>query len=162
LIWKAGDILDLLNQKLVKELQGNIPMEENPYEALGRIMGIPESEVIQRLKDLKETGRLKRIGAILKHQKSGYKENAMAVFQVTENRLVEIGNLLARSPLVSHCYERTVYENWPYNLYAMFHSKESREIEDYIRDFVEKMDIDVYDILFSLEELKKTSMVFFE
>jgi DNA-binding Lrp family transcriptional regulator len=154
--------MDLTDQKLIKELQGNIPLTENPYEALGRIIGIPESEVIRRLEDLKAAGCLKRIGAVLKHQKSGYSQNAMAVFQVPANRLEEIGNLLAQCPLVSHCYERIAYENWPFNLYAMFHSKEKKEIENFIHDFVAKWGITAYDILFSLEELKKTSMVYFE
>ncbi|HWQ73545.1 MAG TPA: AsnC family transcriptional regulator [Desulfitobacteriaceae bacterium] len=154
--------MDLIDQKLIKKLQGNLPLTENPYEALGRIIGIPESEVIRRLKNLQAAGCLKRIGAILRHQKSGYSQNALAVFQVPANRLEETGNLLAQSSLVSHCYERTAYENWPYNLYAMFHSKEKREIENFIHDFATKQGLTVYDILFSLEELKKTSMAFYE
>lgn len=153
--------MDLINQKLIKELQGNIPMEENPYEALGHLLGISESEVIQRLKELKKTGQLKRIGVILRHQKSGYTENAMVVLKVKDIFMEEVGNELASSSLVSHCYERTAYEKWPYNLYAMLHSKVANEIEGFVQEFTNKHNIDAYDILFSKEELKKTSMVYY-
>lgn len=153
--------MDATDRELIKMLQGNMPLEENPYAALGERLGIPPSEVLDRLKHLKETGRLKRISAILRHQKSGYSENAMVVLQVASASLETVGHELARSQLVSHCYERPPHEKWPYNLYAMFHSKETGEIGAFVEDLTTKHGIGVYDILHSEEELKKTSMVYF-
>ena len=154
--------MDPIYQKLIQELQGNIPITENPYETMGNIIGISENEVIERLKQLKKEGRLKRISAILRHQKSGYSVNAMVVFKVAESDIEHIGTALARSPLVSHCYQRKTYHEWPYNVYAMLHSREAKEIEQFIHGFVEKHEIIEYEILFSEKELKKESMVYFE
>ncbi len=113
-------------------LQGSLPFEENPYEAIGKILGVSEDEVIERLKTLKASNRLKRISAILRHQKSGYTSNAMVVFKTEAAMTETIGKELALSPLVSHCYERKTYERWPYNLYAMLHSREEYEIEAFV------------------------------
>ena len=152
--------MNKMDQELIIALQGNLPFEESPYEAIGKILGISEDEVIERLKTMKDTNKLKRIGAILRHQKSGFTNNAMVVFK-TESAMTEtIGNELALSSLVSHCYERKSYEGWPYNLYAMLHSKKENEIEAFVESVVKKHCIDAYEILYSVNELKKTSMVY--
>ncbi len=153
--------MDAIDQSLIRELQGDIPLEEDPYEVLARRMGISPEEVVNRLKTLNAAGKLKRIGAILRHQKSGYTENAMAVFVVAPSELDNVAGQLAKSQLVSHCYERATQEKWPYNLYAMLHSREKNEIEDFIKAFAEQHGICTYDTLSSLEELKKSSMVYF-
>lgn len=152
--------MNKMDQELIIALQGNLPFEENPYEAIGKILAISEDEVIERLKAMKDTNKLKRIGAILRHQKSGFTNNAMAVFKTESSKTEMIGNELALSSLVSHCYERKSYEGWPYNLYAMLHSRADHEIEAFVESVVKKYGIDVYEILYSVRELKKTSMVY--
>lgn len=153
--------MDIINQELIKVLQGNLPLTENPYETLALKLGISEAEVVQRLRQLKTSGQLKRISAILRHQKSGYTENAMAVFQVEAEKLEAVAGELTRSPLVSHCYERASYAEWPYNLYAMLHSKNTGEIEDLVKAMAARHGIRAFSILPSEAELKKTSMVYF-
>jgi len=153
--------MDELDKRLVRELQGSLPQAENPYLELGLRLGISEDEVVERLKVLKESGRLKRIAAILRHQKSGYASNAMAVFLVPDDSMDMLGGKLAESPLVSHCYERVGNECWPYNLYAMVHGKTDEEIFSFIRSFALENGIDRFEILPSAGELKKTSMVYF-
>jgi DNA-binding Lrp family transcriptional regulator len=151
----------MLDRQLIRELQGNIPLTENPYRTLGERLGLSEDEIVGRLAALKKSGRLKRIGAVLRHQKSGYTFNAMVVFQVREEDIGRLGRSLARSSLVSHCYERISYEEWPYTLYAMMHGRNADEVESFVRRFALENGIERFEILCSEEELKKTSMVFF-
>ena len=153
--------MDFVDQRLIGLLQGDMPLEEDPYAAIGRQLDISAEEVVRRLKMFHKTGQLKRIGGILRHQKSGYTENAMAVFQVAAENMDETAMELAQSPLVSHCYQRSTHEVWPYNLYAMLHSRSADEIRGFIDDFALSQDISAYDILHSLEELKKSSMTYF-
>jgi len=154
--------MDKMEQELTKALQGTLPFEENPYEAIGKILGVSEDEVIERLKIMKDSNKLKRVGAILRHQKSGYTNNAMVVFKTESTMTETIGKALALSPLVSHCYERKSYERWPYNLYAMLHSRKEYEIEAFVEFVVKKYGIDAYEILNSIKELKKTSLTYYE
>lgn len=159
--WGTVNIMDKINRELIKELQGNIPFEENPYEELGKKLGISEDDVIERLQLMKGSKRLKRISAVLRHRKSGYLHNAMVVFKIDASMTETVGIELAFSHLSSHCYERTSYEKWPYNLYAMLHSRNEYEIETFIEEIVKKYGILEYQILHSVRELKKTSMTYF-
>lgn len=153
--------MDLLDEKLIACLQGSIPLEEDPYAEMAARLGISPEAVVERLKSLRAGGQLKRIGAILRHQKSGYTANTMAVFQVAAEKLEDTAQVLAQSPLVSHCYQRSPNGAWPYNLYAMLHSRSPNEIQAFVEQFTKEQSITVYDSLHSLEELKKSSMVYF-
>ena len=150
--------MDELDKRLVRELQGSLPQAENPYLELGLRLGISEDEVVERLKVLKESGRLKRIAAILRHQKSGYASNAMAVFLVPDDSMDMLGGKLAESPLVSHCYERVGNECWPYNLYAMVHGTHRQAVMAVIQrmTLVAGLDGCPREVLFSTRRFKQT------
>ena len=56
---------------------------------------------------------------------------------------------------VSHCYEREVFEEWPYNLFAMMHARSMGEIQHAINRFVEAEGIESFELLPTAAELKK-------
>jgi DNA-binding Lrp family transcriptional regulator len=62
---------------------------------------------------------------------------------------------------VSHCYRRSPKGDWPYNLYTMIHAKDEASCLELARNISTETSIDKYTILFSREELKKTSMEYF-
>ena len=108
--------------------------------------------------------RMRRFGAILRHQDAGFPCNAMVCFMLDEGTLVNsesAGSLLAKKHYVSHCYERPSFENFPYNLYAMMHAQTPEELNGYIKESVALLDNPEYVVLHSLKELKKTSFRFF-
>ncbi|MCJ7729662.1 MAG: hypothetical protein MUO27_07280, partial [Sedimentisphaerales bacterium] len=55
----------------------------------------------------------------------------------------------------SHCYERRTFENWPYNLFAMLHSRSMGEIQRTIDKFTQTQKIDSFELLPTAAELKK-------
>ena len=129
--------------------------------------------------------RMRRFGAILRHQDAGFPCNAMVCFRLDEKRMTsgecELNEMLAESRhsedrrdeesskikslakkhFVSHCYERPSFENFPYNLYAMMHAQTPEELDAYIKESVALLDNPEYVVLHSLKELKKTSFRFF-
>ena len=108
--------------------------------------------------------RMRRFGAILRHQDAGFPCNAMVCFMLDEGTLANsesAGSLLAKKHYVSHCYERPSFENFPYNLYAMMHAPTPEELNGYIKESVALLDNPEYVVLHSLKELKKTSFRFF-
>ncbi|MHC5038091.1 MAG: Lrp/AsnC family transcriptional regulator, partial [Planctomycetota bacterium] len=69
--------------------------------------------------------------------------------------------ILAAKSYVSHCYERDVPPEFPFNLFAMVHATSFEEAEtmmEEIRDATKAEDIQV---LRSLREVKKESMKYF-
>jgi DNA-binding Lrp family transcriptional regulator len=80
---------------------------------------------------------------------------------VDEGRIEEIGRTMASFRQVSHCYRRNPTSRWPYNLYTMIHAEDEAACRETARRMAKAAGVDDYALLFSREELKKTSMVYF-
>lgn len=106
--------------------------------------------------------RMRRFGAILRHQEAGFPCNAMVCFELSPRTCSGDGIAnLAKNHFISHCYERPSFENFPYNLYAMMHAQTPEELDGYIKDAVALLGNPEYVVLHSVRELKKTSYRFF-
>ena len=100
--------------------------------------------------------RMRRFGAILRHQEAGFADNAMVCFNAANG-----GDILAQKPYISHCYERPAFEGFPYTLYAMMHAQSAEEQDRQIKEAAESIGNPDYVVLRSVRELKKTSFRFF-
>ena len=111
----------------------------------------------EELRDDLAQKRMRRFGAILRHQEAGFAYNAMVCF----DSLADSGDILAKKPYISHCYERPAFEGFPYTLYAMMHAQSAEELDQYIKDAAASIGNPDYAVLNSVRELKKTSFRFF-
>ncbi|MBR4680233.1 MAG: Lrp/AsnC family transcriptional regulator [Fibrobacter sp.] len=108
------------------------------------------------LREDQDLRRMRRFGAILRHQEAGFADNAMVCFNATNG-----GDILAQKPYISHCYERPAFEGFPYTLYAMMHAQSAEELDRNIKEAAESIGNPDYVVLRSVRELKKTSFKFF-
>ncbi len=150
------------DKRLIYLFQGDLPVRARPYAWLGEKLGWSEDRVLRRLREFKQAGIIRRFGATLYHQNSGYPANVMVAWQIPEGSVDEAGETLAKVRTVSHCYRRETTENWPYNLYTMVHAKDEETCRGVARKMSEKALVETYSLLFSRKELKKTSMTYFE
>ena len=157
-----GIMLSELEKKVVAAVQDDIPVSRRPYQALAHRVGTDEQTLLSVLAGLRERGLIRRFGATLRHQKSGFNANAMVAWRVEETRVDAVGAQMAENPAVSHCYRRISHEKWPYNLYTMIHAADPETCRNLARELSEKTGVADYALLFSSRELKKTSMVYFE
>lgn len=148
---------DELDLRIIRELQGDMPLLPDPFAEVADRAGCGREDVLIRLERLQATGVLKRVAAVLRHRVAGFSANGLFVAVLPREKICESGQRLAGFKQVSHCYQRRSYPDWPYNLYAMIHASEEAEVQRVVREFVEEEPIEAYDILFSTEELKKTS-----
>ena len=154
-------MLTTLEKKIIASIQGDLPVVPRPYKAIAETLGVTENEVIQALYHLCEQGIIRRFGATLRHQKSGYEANAMGAWRVPEERVETVGEIMAGFREVSHCYRRDPAKDWPYNVYTMIHARSEDACREIARRISKKTGIDAYDLLFSVRELKKTTMKYF-
>jgi siroheme decarboxylase len=154
-------MLTKLDKRIIASIQGDIPITERPYLEIAEQLEISEDVLLERLKKLCDKGVIRRFGATLRHQKSGYQANAMVVWQVDEDDIDTVGEKMAAFRAVSHCYRRNSKDDWPYNLYTMIHAKDEASCREITRNISAETSIDNYTLLFSREELKKTSMEYF-
>lgn len=157
-----GIRLSELEKKVIAVIQGDIPVTERPYLDIAERIGVDEQTVISVLRDLNARGMIRRFGATLRHQNTGFTANAMVAWQVDENRVDAVGRQMAELSSISHCYRRNPANDWPYNLYTMIHARDRETCRRIARELSEKTGVEKYEILFSEKELKKTSMVYFE
>ena len=150
-----------LDKKVIAAIQQSMPITERPYRELAAQAGITEEEMLATLRSLSTRAVIRRFGATLRHQRTGYTANAMAAWRVEEERIDAVGRTMAGFRQVSHCYRRNPSPAWPYNLYTMIHAEDENACRETARRMAAEAHVDCYSLLFSREELKKTSMVYF-
>ncbi len=152
-----------LDKAIIRELQGTIPLDTlHPYEEIARRCGITEDELFARLAAWKEKGIIRRIGAVLKHQRIGKIFNAMSVWRVPDKeKAKEVAQALMSYKEITHCYERPTYPTWPYNLFGMMHCETYERCEEIAREVAERTGVSDYRLLVSTKEYKKESLQYF-
>jgi DNA-binding Lrp family transcriptional regulator len=138
-----------------------MPVTERPYKQIADSLGIEEERMLEILRSLVDRGIIRRFGATLRHQKSGFDANVMVAWQVEERHIEEVGRTMAGFKAVSHCYRRDPTDVWPYNLYTMVHGKDEADCRKSALAMSAASGVQAYEMLFSRRELKKTSMQYF-
>jgi DNA-binding Lrp family transcriptional regulator len=154
--------LSEFEKRVISAVQGDMPIAERPYALMAEQLGVGEDEFLRVLQSLVERDIVRRFGATLRHQKSGYSANVMVAWQVEESRVEEVGEIMASFRAVSHCYRRDPAPGWPYNLYTMVHGTDEASCRKTAAKMAEKSGVAAYSLLFSRRELKKTSMRYFD
>ena len=148
-------------KQVILALQRDLEITSRPFQDVAERAGISEVEVLAAIRSLKEKGYIRRFGATLRHQLSGFEANALVVWVIPEDRLSQLGRQLAAHRAVTHCYARRPAPDWPFNLYTMIHGKDPEEIARIAAEMAGEVGVADYNILFSEAELKKTTMRYF-
>jgi DNA-binding Lrp family transcriptional regulator len=141
-------------------IQKDIEVVRFPFEEAGKSCGLSGKEFLDIIKELSSKGVIRKFTAILRHQKAGYKENALVVWSVPARHTEEAGQAFASFAFVSHCYERKPAFLGKYNIFTMIHSSKS-DISSLIKKMVNATGIEDYRILNSVKEFKKSSPEYF-
>ena len=147
------------DRNLVKLLQDDFPLVDEPFKVISGQSGSDESHIIETINDWLASGVIRRFGARLNHLRTGYTENAMVVWKCDD--VDELGHKCSELPYVSHCYRRKQYSDWPYELYTMVHARSPEELDGLFIEMKKLAANAVYISLRTVRELKKTSMKYF-
>ncbi len=154
-------MIDNVDKKVISLIQGDLPLNPEPFAMMAEQIGISEEKFLQRTNDLKKRGVIRRFGATLRHQEAGFSSNAMVAWAVPDARIEKTGKVLARFREVTHCYQRKPQKDWQYNLYTMIHGSNPDECYRIAESMSRAVKIEDYLLLFSEKEFKKTSMEYF-
>ncbi len=149
------------DKEYIRELQKDLEIVEKPFAESAQKLGIAEEELLQKAKYFEEIGVMRRFAAILRHRDAGFVANGMIVWKVPDERISEVGSKLGAFPQVSHCYQRPVYPDWPYNVFSMVHCKSIDDAQTMAKEIQKQIGVDDYRILFSSREFKKTRVEYF-
>ena len=104
---------------------------------------------------MRERRALRRVAAILFHRRAGFSANGMGVWRVPEERILELGPLMAPFSGISHCYQRPTYADWPYSVFTMAHGRSKEECDAILDSIEERTGIDERATLYSLDGVQE-------
>ena len=157
----APELTDL-EVATIRVVQEDLPLVERPFAALGRA-------------DRLRRGDRARAAAVVQGAQAdaplrrgdepplapATRPTPWACGRSPTRELDEIGPQMAGFALVSHCYRRPTYDDWPYSIFTMVHGKNARECEETIAAIHDETGVDEYALLWSVKEYKKTRVRYF-
>jgi len=153
------------DKRILYALEDGLPICPDPFTKISKLVGISEAKLLARLQKLLDDGTLKRMGLVVRHHALGYTANAMVVWNVADDQVVDIATRIAAEPFVTLCYQRPRrLPDWPYNLFSMIHGRQRADVIAQKVDMVERLGLDdiAHDILFSKRQFKQTGAKYCE
>ena len=80
-----------LQKKIIRALQGDIPISERPFADIALTLNISEEDLLETVREFKEKKAIRRFGATLRHQKVGFSANAMSAWNVSPDQVEALG-----------------------------------------------------------------------
>jgi siroheme decarboxylase len=160
---KEPDPIELsdLDLAMIRALQGDMPIVPEPYAPAAEEIGIPVARMLEHLESMKERRALRRVAAILFHRRAGFSANGMGVWNIPEERVMELAPRMASFRGISHCYQRPTYEDWPYSVFTMAHGRSKEECDAILDSIAADTGIEDRRTLYSSTEFKKIRLLYF-
>ncbi len=157
----SSNDIDAIDRQLIVATQAGLPLVPRPYDVLAEQVGLSSNEVQHRFRSMLENGIIRRVGVVPNHYRLGYVSNGMSVWNVRDEVVDEMGEIVGALDYVSHCYRRPRHlPLWPYNLFAMVHGRTRDEVEEKVESIAEILSdkSNSHEILYSTRVLKKTGL----
>jgi DNA-binding Lrp family transcriptional regulator len=116
--------MDDIDRKLLAGLQNGFPLTARPFAGLGKSLGVPEMEIIGRIRRFKLEGIVRQISPVLDARRLGYRATLVAM-KVAPDRLENAARVIRRNPGISHGYER----DYDYNVWVTLAVPAGADIE---------------------------------
>lgn len=97
--------MDDKDREILQMLQGNFPIDSEPYKVIGDKLWIDEHSVISRIVRMLQNGDIRYVGPFFDSRKLGYKGSLLAI-NAPEDRIDEIAEVINQFPEVTHNYLR--------------------------------------------------------
>lgn len=105
--------LDTPDRRLLEALQDGFPLASRPWHYIGARIGMPEDEVLRRVRRLTDEGIVLTISPILESARVGLAASTLIGMRVAPDLVDGYASVINREPGVSHNYIR----NHDYNLW---------------------------------------------
>jgi DNA-binding Lrp family transcriptional regulator len=119
--------LDPTDRAIINRIQSDFPIHSRPYRIIAQELNLRESDVIERVGNLKAAGIIRRIGGNFSPHKVGFVSTLCAAM-VPEDQIDAFAAVVNRYPGVTHNYQR----DHEFNIWFTFIARNVQEIERYL------------------------------
>ena len=120
--------METLDQKILEIVQDGFPLEERPYAALGRLLGVSEEEAFDSVERLRKSGVIRRLGGVYDSRRLGY-ISRLCTGVVSEDKLEGFAAAVDKIPAITHNYVRS----HAYNVWFTVIARSESEIQETVR-----------------------------
>ena len=132
--------LDDADRRIINRIQSDFPITSRPFEKIAQELGLTEADVLERVRNLKAAGIIRRIGGNFVPGRLGHVSTLCAA-RVPEEKIDQFAAAVNQYSGVTHNYLR---EN-PYNVWFTFIAPSRQVIEERLADIARETGIE--DIL---------------
>ena len=125
--------MDKTDKNILNEIQSDFPISSRPYHELGKRLNLSESEIIKRIRLLKDVGIIRRIGGNFDSGRLGFTSTLCAA-KVPEEKVNHFAEVVNRYPGVTHNYLR----NHSFNIWFTFIAQDMARIENALKEISEE------------------------
>jgi DNA-binding Lrp family transcriptional regulator len=134
--------MDDLDKKILNILQKEFPLDERPFQIVAERCGITEEEALGRIQKMKDSGIIRRIGAIFDGAKLG-RASTLCAACVPEEKIKYFIDTVNAYKGVTHNYLR---DN-EYNIWFTVNAASPQEIQLFLTGLKEKTGVtDILDM----------------
>ena len=125
--------MDAIDKKILNIIQKNFPVVAEPFKVVAERLGLAEDEVLERIKDLKAVGIIRRIGAVFDSKKMGFASTLCAA-KVPKKYLRKFIEIVNSYPGVTHNYRR----RHDYNVWFTFIASDEETLKKSLGEIRDK------------------------
>lgn len=125
--------MDHIDRDILNEIQSDFPITSRPYQELGKRLGLPEDEVLERVKRLKSDGVIRRIGGNFNSRKLDFTSTLCAA-RVPKEKIKDFVSVVNNHKGVTHNYLR----GHDYNVWFTFIAPSMAFIENALEEISNK------------------------
>jgi siroheme decarboxylase len=141
---------DLTDLAIINALQDDLPLVSRPWNMIAERLGITETEILDRIQRLEETGIIRGISPVLESRPLGLHAATLVALHVPEERVDEIAAIISSYPEVSHNFKRDHY----YSLWFTIAAERREVVQRVLHEILDRSGISASDAL-DLPTVKK-------
>lgn len=145
--------MDSFDKQILDIIQSDFPIAERPYAEVGKALGLSEEDVMARIRALRESGVIRRIGGNFQSRELGW-HSTLCAAAVPEDQIDAFVAEVNAHPGVTHNYLRKNH----FNIWFTFIGESKEMVAETLAAITEKTGIRILNL--PAEEMYKIKVDF--
>lgn len=133
--------LEAKDRLILDYIQSDFPLAPRPYAVIGESLGMAEEEVFARVRKMRASGLIRRLGANFQSGKVGFASTLCAA-KVPQEKKMDFIDRINALPGVTHNYER----DHPYNIWFTLICQSGEEAQKILSGLSEESGVEILNL----------------